>query len=170
MLVALLFVCALAILFDVRLRRLPNWLTVGALVVALLLRAFTGEPVLAGVASAGLAFAFGFPFFMMGGLGAGDVKLMTAPAAFLDLSSLPVALGAMALTGAVMALASATRSGQLVSTLTNVHLLVLNLGRASFAGWKTGEATVPVSLGRVGAIRNPYGVAIAAGALAGWFL
>jgi prepilin peptidase CpaA len=170
MLVALLFVCALAIVFDVRQRRLPNWLTVGALAVALLLRAFTGEPVLAGLASAALAFAFGFPFFMMGGLGAGDVKLMTALAAFLDLNSLLVALGAMALTGALMALVAATRSGQLVSTLTNLHVLVLNLGRASFAGWKSGEATAPILRGRVGAITNPYGVAIAAGALAGWFL
>src|SRR5688572_21127362 len=128
MLVALLIVCSLAIVLDVRQRRLPNWLTVGALAIALVLRAFTGEPVLTGVASAALAFAFGFPFFMMGGLGAGDVKLMTALAAFLDLQSLPVALGVMAATGAVMALWSAVRSKQLVSTLMNVYLLVLGLG------------------------------------------
>jgi prepilin peptidase CpaA len=171
MLFALIFICSLAILFDVRQRRLPNWLTVGALAVALLLRGFTdGESVVTGLASAGLAFAFGFPFFMMGGLGAGDVKLMTALAAFLDLPSLPMALGVMAFTGAAMALWAATRSGQLLPTLANVHLLVLDLGRASFAGWKGGEATAPVSRARVGAITNPYGVAIAAGALAGWFL
>lgn len=170
MLVALLLVCALAIVFDVRQRRLPNWLTVGALASALLLRAITGEPVLPGLASAALAFAFGFPFFMMGGLGGGDVKLMAALGAFLDLQSLPVALGVMALTGAVMALWAAMRSKQLVSTLTNVHLIVLGLGRASFGGWKAGEVTIPVARARVGAITNPYGVAIAAGALAGWFL
>jgi prepilin peptidase CpaA len=171
MLVALLLVCAVAIWLDVRQRRLPNWLTVGALTTALLLRALTdGESVALGLACAALAFAFGFPFFMLGGLGAGDVKLMTALAAFLDLQSLPVALGVMAFTGAAMALLSAARSGKLASTLVNVHLLALSLGRASLAGWKGDQAESPVAVKGLGAVTNPYGVAIVAGALAGWFL
>jgi prepilin peptidase CpaA len=124
----------------------------------------------AGLASAGLAFAFGFPFFAMGGLGAGDVKLMTALAAFLELHSLPIALGAMALTGAAMALLGAMRSGQLAATLANVHLLVLTLGRASFSGWRGARAHTTAMRERPGAVTNPYGVAIVAGALAGWFL
>lgn len=171
MLVALLVVSAAAIWLDVRQRRLPNWLTVGALSTALLLRALTdGGSVPLALACAALAFAFGFPFFMLGGLGAGDVKLMTALAAFLDLQSLPVALGVMALTGAAMAFLSASRSGKLASTLINVHLLVLSLGRAAFAGWKGGQAEAPVAVQGLGAVTNPYGVAIVAGALAGWFL
>jgi prepilin peptidase CpaA len=171
MLAALLVICALAIWFDVRQRRLPNWLTVGALSIALLLRALSaGESVLAGLACAGLALAFGFPFFMLGGLGAGDVKLMTALAAFLDLASLPIALGVMALTGAVMALFSARRAGRLVATLTNVHLLVLGLGRSSLRAWKNDREDAPLLPAGLGAVTNPYGVAVVTGALAGWFL
>jgi prepilin peptidase CpaA len=165
MLLALALICSIAVWFDLRTRRLPNWLTVGALGVALVARVLTtGVEVWPGVASAGLAFAFGFPFFLMGGLGAGDVKLMAGLAAFLEPGKLTVALLVMAFAGAAMALVVAARKGLLAPTLASVHVLVLRMGRRSFEGWKQGSPTTTE-----GRVSNPYAPAIVAGALAGWF-
>jgi prepilin peptidase CpaA len=167
MLLALVLIGTIAVWSDLRSRRLPNWLTVGALVVGVVLRALPGEPeVLPGLLSSGLALAFGFPFFMAGGLGAGDVKLMAGLAAFLEPAALPDAMLVMALSGGAMALVAAARKGLLASTLANVHVLVLTLGRKTFRGWKK-DSSEPRIVGRVS---NPYAPAIVAGALAGWFI
>jgi prepilin peptidase CpaA len=170
MVLALALVCSIAVWFDLRTRRLPNWLTVGTLVIALAWRALPGGlEVWPGLASAGLAFAFGFPFFLAGGLGGGDVKLMAGLAAFLEPSSLPVALLVMAFTGAAMALVSASRKRLLVPTLARFHVLVLTMGRRSFQNWQQGPAG-PAASGTDGRVSNPYAPAIVAGALAGWFM
>ena len=64
--------------WDVRARRVPNWLTAGGLAAALVLRAAEGTM------GAGLAGALylGVPFLLLwclfGGVGAGDVKLAAA--------------------------------------------------------------------------------------------
>jgi prepilin peptidase CpaA len=167
MLLALALACSIAVWTDLRTRRLPNWLTVGSLVVALAARALPGGlEVLPGLLSAGLAFAFGFPFFLAGGLGAGDVKLMAGLAAFLEPDKLPEAMLVMAFFGAAMALVSAARKGLLAATLANVHVLVLTLGRKSFQGWKQEPSAARI----VSQVSNPYAPAIVAGALAGWFM
>ena len=63
-------VCATAVALDACRARLPNWLTLGALLVALGLRAPGGwETVGLGMVSAALALAFGLPFYLLGGLG-----------------------------------------------------------------------------------------------------
>lgn len=166
MLLALVLVCFASVWFDLRTRRLPNWLTVGALGVALAMRAFPAGPDLwPGVASAVTAFAFGFPFFLAGGLGGGDVKLMAGLAAFLEPGDLQVALLVMALFGAAMAVVTAARRGLLAATLAKVHVLVLRMGRGTLAGWKQG----PSSSSPDDRVSNPYALAIVAGALAGWF-
>jgi|RhiMethySRZTD1v2_1073278.scaffolds.fasta_scaffold296245_5 prepilin peptidase CpaA len=166
MLLALVLICSIAVWLDLRTRRLPNWLTVGSLVIALTARALPGGPsVWPGLASAALALAFGFPFFMTGGLGGGDVKLMAGLAAFLEPQKLAVALLVMAFSGGAMALLTAARKGLLASTLANVHVLVLTMGRKSFQGWKQEPSDGRI----VGRVSNPYAPAIVAGALAGWF-
>jgi prepilin peptidase CpaA len=150
---------------------LPNWLTVGALGVAMAIRAASGpDNILPGLASAALAFAFGFPFFLAGGLGAGDVRLMAGMAAFLNPGSLLVAMGVMALTGALMAFLASARKGVLAATLTNVYVLVITFGRRTFTGWKPEGGAARITRATPGAVSSPYAVAIVAGVLAGWFL
>jgi prepilin peptidase CpaA len=167
MLLALFLACTVAVWSDLRTRRLPNWLTVGTLLVAIGFRALPGGPeVWPGIASAALAFAFGFPFFLAGGLGGGDVKLMAALAAFLDPGKLSVAMLVMAFTGALMALVSSARKKLLAPTLANLHVLVLGLGRRSLRGWKKDPAEAVI----VSRVSNPYALAIVAGVLAGWFI
>ena len=166
----LLVICGAAVWRDVRERRIPNGLAFGALGVGIFTRIPAGwEAVGSGVAAVGLAFAFGFLFFLLGGLGAGDVKFMSGLSAFLGMEGLLVGLVVMALTGGAMALVAAVGQGALRSTLRNLFLIGVTFGKDSFKGWK-GQSPA-ASLARPGpdAVRNPYGVAIAAGALAGWF-
>lgn len=68
---------------DARYRRLPNWLTLGGLMVGGLYALLTGAALLGGdPTSALLAAAIGFlvlfPAYLAGWMGAGDVKLLAA--------------------------------------------------------------------------------------------
>jgi prepilin peptidase CpaA len=170
-LVAMLATAGTAVVTDVSRRKIPNWVSMGGLFLALALRAFPGDPALmAGVAAAGMAFAFALPFFLFGGLGAGDVKLMTAMAAFLGTHRLQTALLVMAAVGVVMALVAVARRGVLRRTVANLLVFLVTFGRKSFTGWRGEESEAALHMWKTGAVTLPYGVAIAAGALGGWFL
>lgn len=75
----------LALVWDVRTRRLPNWLTVPGLALGLLYHAVTGGWHGLLMSAAGFATGFGILLilWLMGGTGAGDVKLMGALGAWL---------------------------------------------------------------------------------------
>lgn len=168
---AVVGLAAAAIWYDVRERRLPNLLTLGGLAVALALRAPMGlESIGSGLAGAGVAFGLALPFFIVGGAGAGDVKLLTAVGAFVGWSQLDTALFVMAMVGGVMAVTAILRRRAVRQTFVNLQLLAMTFGRRSFTGWKGAEGQAALTLETPGAITVPYGVAIAAGALAGWFL
>lgn len=171
---SLIALCAMATWFDVREHRVPNALTIGGFVVALALQALqSGLPGLGtGLGGALVAFAIALPFFMVGGLGGGDVKLLTAVGAFLGLGSVLPFLAATAIVGGVMALVLMLfRRGLFRQTLANLHTMFLTLGRKTFTGWKSGEANQALlTLDSPGAVTLPYAVAIAAGALLAWFV
>src|SRR5688500_17057938 len=78
--VALLTVALTAAVCDVRSRRIPNALTFGAAASALVYALATGGIGSLGFAAAGwiAGAALFFPFFALGGMGAGDVKLIAA--------------------------------------------------------------------------------------------
>jgi len=166
--------CAMAfgaMWFDVRERRLPNALTVGAFAVALLLRAPQGlDALVAGLLGAVLAFGLALPFFLVGGLGGGDVKLLAAVGAFLGPRSLWFALLVMALVGGVMAVAVITRHRAFTQTAVNLKAIFSTMGRQMFSGWKGDPSTSAVTLDTPGVLTVPYGVAIAAGAITSWFV
>lgn len=69
--------------YDVRQRRLPNWLTLGGLAGGALYALLTGAPLLGGdsvyaLLAAAIGFAALFPAYLAGWMGAGDVKLFAA--------------------------------------------------------------------------------------------
>ena len=147
--------------FDVRTRRIPNWLTFGAALTALAYGAFdTGLPGV-GTAAAGwiAGAALFFPFFALGGMGAGDVKLLAALAAWLGPSeSVWLAIFA-AMAGGVLGLAVALSRGYLRTAISNLWLMVMH--------WRTqGLGPVPgLTLKDGSSPRLAYAIPITIGVL-----
>lgn len=158
---ALIALVVLAVVWDLRTRRIPNALTVSGFFAALVLRALPGgEALLAGVLGGLIGLALTFPLVLMGGLGGGDAKLLAAVGAFLGPANLPLALFVTALVGGAMALALAVHRRALGETLRHARVLAGSVAMRTPATAR--NLTTP------GALTIPYGVAIGAGALAGW--
>ena len=157
--------------FDLRERRIPNALTISALLLAIILRIPAGlESTVAGVTGAAICFGLAVVLFATGGLGGGDVKMLTAIGALLGTSRLGTALLMMTLVGGVMAIAQVIRNRRFSETAANIHSILLTFGWRSFSGWKGAGEGAALTLDSPSAMSIPYGVAIAAGSLAGWFL
>jgi prepilin peptidase CpaA len=124
---------ALAVAFtasvtDIRSRRIPNVLTFGAAIGAFCLQGFIGGPEGLRLALFGwlVGAAIFFVPFALGGLGAGDVKLLAALGALLGpREALWLALYT-GISGGVMALAVALMHGYLRQALSNVRLLLMH--------------------------------------------
>lgn len=111
---------------DVRSRRIPNVLTLGGAAAALVFHAVTAEG--AGIGTAAMGWLVGtavfLPFFLLGGMGAGDVKLMAALGAWLGpAEAFAIAIYA-SLAGGVLALGVALATGYLRTALRNVGRLL----------------------------------------------
>lgn len=150
---------ALAVLaggWDAFTRRIPNWLTLPAAIVGLAWHGYRDG-------WRGLGFALGgwllglvvlLPLFALGGMGAGDVKLLAAAGALAGPQGLVVIFIYTGLCGGIAAVALALARGRLGATLRNTARLVFLLG-----GGKMDEARkLDPAAGRL-----PYGVVIAAG-------
>ena len=148
-----------ACLTDVRWRRIPN-----ALVLMLALTGFAfsvmTEPVWPGLARAAAGLALGFAiwilFHVAGGLGAGDVKLFAAAAAWLGPGGAWRAALVAALAGGVLSLTALLLQRR---TREGVERLAMSVSMFSLA-----------PLGKVTPSEHPqgylpYGVALACGAL-----
>ena len=118
----------IACVTDLRSRRIPNVLTFGAAGAALVYAAVVSG--WSGVGAAALGWLIGAVAvivpFALGGLGAGDVKLLAAMGAWLGpLGALWLALYT-GVAGGVMALVVALASGYLRRALSNVTLLLMH--------------------------------------------
>lgn len=166
---AIVTVALAAAWFDVRERRIPNALTVPALGIAMLFALLGGFPELgASLAGAGLCLVLSLPFFLVRGLGGGDVKLLVAFGAFLGPSRLGTALLVMALVGGVLGLAEMVRQRAVMRTFVNLYLMLTTAFRRAL-GRAKGDPGFWVTLDSPGAVTVPYGVAISAGAVYAWF-
>ena len=159
----LLGLLCLASAFDLARRRIPNRLLAAGLCAALVLHLSSGHP--AALLSTYLAgFAVGLlmflPLYLMGGMAAGDVKLMATVGAFIGPSMVFQASLATYCAGGVLALAIVLVRGHGRAALANVgallHPLLLRLGGARLAP----DSTPAPSVGGM-----PYAVAITLGTL-----
>jgi prepilin peptidase CpaA len=144
---------------DLWTRRIPNWLTWGGLLAALLLRA--GLEGWKGMAQAtGGALIGGGVFlvlYFMGGMGGGDVKLMAAVGAWVGAGEIVEVIIVTALCGGILALICVAWQKRIGSTIQNVgELLSFHLT----SGLKPHPT---LNLNEAEAIRIPYGLAIAMG-------
>lgn len=162
-LLALLILLAIAVFTDLRERRIPNWLTVSGMLAGIALTSLEvgGVPTTA-LLGALLAFVLAFPLFALGGVGAGDVKLLVAVTAFTGPGGLLPMIIYGGIAGGVLALVSAVRRGVVLPVVMSSCGLLLHLITLGRHGERPTLATP-------GAHAVPYGVAIAAGAVATWF-
>ena len=96
----------IAAVWDIRFKRIPNWLTFPSMIVALSYHVISGgvDGLLfsLGGAAAGMAILI-IPYFMRG-MGAGDVKLVGVVGAFLGVGKMLLALLWTALVGGLYAI------------------------------------------------------------------
>lgn len=160
-------VCALAgSVTDVKSRRVPNLLTGPAILFGLVLHLSLGgwhDLLLSGAAGliCGLVFLV---FFLAGGMGAGDVKLITAVGCIAGLSNAAYVLVLTALAGGLMAVGLAIKRGRLKETFSNVGAL---------ASHHTQEGLTPhpeINVLNASTLRLPYALAIAAGCMLTFYL
>jgi prepilin peptidase CpaA len=160
-------VCAaIGAVTDVRSRRVPNLLTFPAIVAGLALHlALGGWRSMLLAAAAGLICGLIFLiFFLAGGMGAGDVKLITAIGCLIGMGSIASVLILTAITGGVMAIGLAAARGQLKQTVFNVGAL---------ASHHTTEGLKPhpeLNVLNKNTLRLPYALAIAAGTIITFYL
>lgn len=154
-----------AAVFDVKERRIPNWLIVFALVAGILLNCWQGVAhVWDSCWGFGLGIGVFFVPFALGWVGAGDVKLTGAIGAVLGYAWLPRVMFYSALTGGILAMLSLIRNGiswhAFKDLWTDLPMAVHSRGAAPPRITTKSEMVRTI----------PYGVAISIGTLIAFYL
>lgn len=153
-------VCALlGAIFDIRSRRIPNFITLPGILIGLLLHWILGGWHQLGLAALAclICGAIFLVFWIAGGMGAGDVKLMAAVGCLAGISGVAYLLISTALAGGVMAIGLALWRGKLKDTILNMGALALH---HRTEGLKPHPS---LNVANAWTLRLPYGLAIAAG-------
>lgn len=111
-----------AAIWDLRTRRIPNLLTFGGAIAGIAAHAYVNGLSGAGTSAAGwlVGAACFFPFFVLGGMGAGDVKLLAAVGAWLGPSAAVWVALYSAIAGGAMGLIVSLWSGYLTQAIVNI--------------------------------------------------
>jgi prepilin peptidase CpaA len=145
--------------YDVISRRIPNTFTFPAILFGLLLHfSLGGWRQLGSAAAGGLLCGLIFlVFHLAGGMGGGDVKLITAAGCIAGLSLVAPLLILTSLAGGAMAVGLALYHRRLKQTMLNMCALVAHHGISGLAPHPD------FNLDNAQALRLPYAMAIAAG-------
>ena len=145
--------------FDLKSRRIPNLITGPALLAGLLLHlAFDGwRGLLTSLGACIVCGAIFLIFYLAGGMGAGDVKLIAAVGCVAGLPSVAYLLILTSLAGGVMALALALVRGRTTEMLRNVVALAAHHTQSGL------KPHPQINVLNASTLRLPYGLAIAIG-------
>ncbi len=160
----LLAVALLAGAWDIRTRRIPNWLVLPALLLGFLLNGFLfyGPGLLRAAAGFGLALLIYMPMYILRGMGGGDVKLMAALGAIAGWRYWLAIFILTGLLGGVLAIVLTLAKGRFRRTLWNVGFIVSELIR--FRAPHLGRADLDVENPK--AVTLPHGAVITLGVVA----
>lgn len=154
-----------AAMADIRARRVPNWISFGLAVSGIMLSLLPWGHIKASQALLGLSIGFALPLalYLLGALGAGDVKLVAGVGAWIGPVPVLVAFACAALVGMVLAIAKSVQQGRVREVLRDSVLL----GASVAAG--SGGAIARPNLGTGVASRQrtlPFALAIASATIA----
>lgn len=161
-----LVLVAIAAAIDIRTRRIPNLLTFGGAACAFIY--FVIQAGLSGLGHSAAGWAIGLglflPIFLLGGMGAGDVKLLGAVGAWLGPSVILWCAFYAVLAGGVLAFIVGAATGYLGKAFRNLWSI--------FGFWRViGIKPVPgLTVVDAAGPRLPYAVAIAAGTVLAVYL
>ena len=163
--VVLIALLVIAAVIDYRSYRIPNWLTLGGVLFALIYRTLQDRTIASGFIDSfgGMLTGFGLmlPLYLFKALGAGDVKLMAMVGAFLGINATPYAVLYTFIVGGIAALGFAITKRALVRMVDNVRVVLQNMLVSASLGIKPdGSVGAGRSVGRL-----PYGVSIAIGTI-----
>ena len=160
--VMLITLVLFAAVYDVRYRRIPNWLTVtGALTgVGLNTFLYQGWPGLkVGLLGLGAGFGVYFLLYALRAMGAGDVKLMAAIGALVGWRDWFGIFIITALNGCIMALILVLARKRMMKTILNVWFILgeMKSGRPAYLSREELDVKSPKAMGL------PHGAVIAVG-------
>ncbi len=153
--VVLAVMLAVAVYLELKERRIPNWLTLSGMALGLLIGYLNGTTAF-WMSLGGLVIGFGFLFifYVFGGLGGGDVKLMGAAGALMGADLIKPALFYTAFIGAFLAV--------MMVIWRKDFWARIGWGMRRLAFWRKEDAE---PLAPSAPIAVPYGMAIALGCL-----
>jgi len=159
--ITLIIVVVAAASIDVRKRKIPNWVTLPSAMTGVLLNfSFFGfRGLLSAIFGILAGFFLLFFVYLMGGMGAGDVKLMAVIGAFLGPWLVFVAFIWMALAGGILALCLILWRRAFRQTFQNIKTILLTLFL------RTSPRQTQITIENPKLIKLPYGVPIATGTI-----
>jgi prepilin peptidase CpaA len=160
--IVLVLMVGIAAVYDVRFRRIPNWLVLTGLVLGVALNTYLSQwrGARLSLLGIGLAFLIYVPLYLLRGMGAGDVKLMAAIGAIVGAANWFGIFVISALLGGVMAIVLLLTRGKLLNSLWNIGFLFQSLGSL-----RAPYAREELDLSSPRSIKLPHGVAIAGGSV-----
>jgi prepilin peptidase CpaA len=153
-----------AAVYDIRYRRIPNWLVLAGIVAGFGWNAYSlsGSGLLRSAEGLGLGFALYFPFYLLRARGAGDVKLLAAVGAITGPGNCFWIFILTAILGGAIALVMVMLSGRVRHTFFNVAWIIRDLVRLRAPFRSSAELDVTTTKG----MRLPHAAMIAVGSLA----
>jgi prepilin peptidase CpaA len=162
--IVLLVLTLTAALFDVRSRRIPNWVSVSGVLIGITLNTFLADS-LAGAwfSLKGLLLGFGvyFALYLVRAMGAGDVKLMGAVGSVVGAQNWFGIFVLTSILGGIMAIILAVAKKRVGRTFFNIGYILgeMRRGRPAYIEREELDVKNPQAVGL------PHGAVIAVGSL-----
>jgi prepilin peptidase CpaA len=153
-----------AAIYDIRFRRIPNWLVLTGIVAGIVWNVYSSgiAGLGRGAAGLGLGFALYFPLWLLRARGAGDVKLLAAVGAITGPGNCFWIFLLTAILGGVIALVLLMFRGRVRQTFFNLGWILRDLMHFKAPYQSSGELDVTTTKG----MRLPHAAMIAVGAVA----
>lgn len=165
LLVKIVLLCTVvaAGLYDLRYRRIPNWLNLSAMAIGVTLNLllFASHGFVLALLGIGCSLLVYIPLYLLRGMGAGDVKLMAAVGAIAGPRNWLGIFLVTAILGGIVSFIYVLSRKRLHETLLNLSLIVTELLHVRAPAIRDPGLDVRSA----GALRMPHGALIALGAV-----